>query len=197
MATNPLGKVILKAADYAPPHETTSEEYPFLLNTGRTIYQFHTRTKTARAPQLQEAAPEVWAEVSPADAERLGIEEGDIVEVASPRASIQARARISDILEGVVFVPFHYGYWDQQEGDAPDGRGRAANELTLTDWDPASKQPIYKTAAARVTKIGDSEGQPSSAPTNTGSKPVRDIGVRTAGGALAQVIEKIEGVPQR
>jgi predicted molibdopterin-dependent oxidoreductase YjgC len=128
MATNPLGKAILKTAEYAPPHETTSEEYPFLLNTGRTIYQFHTRTKTARASQLQEAAPEVWAEVSLADAERLGIEEGDIVEVASPRASIQARARISDILEGVVFVPFHYGYWDRPEGDEPNGRGRAANE---------------------------------------------------------------------
>src|SRR5215216_3903280 len=153
MATNPHGKAILKAADYAPPYETTSEEYPFLLNTGRTIYQFHTRTKTGRAPQLQEAAPEVWAELSPADAEHLGIEEGDIVEVASPRASIQARARISDILEGVVFVPFHYGYWDQPEGDALNGRGRAANELTLTDWDPVSKQPIYKTAAARVTRI--------------------------------------------
>jgi anaerobic selenocysteine-containing dehydrogenase len=197
MATNPHGKAILKAADYAPPHETTSEEYPFLLNTGRTIYQFHTRTKTGRAPQLQEAAPEVWAELSPADAEHLGIEEGDIVEVASPRASIQARARISDILEGVVFVPFHYGYWDQPEGDALNGRGRAANELTLTDWDPVSKQPIYKTAAARVTRIADSGGQPSPAPTNTGSKPVRDIGVRTAGGAEAQVMEKIEGVSER
>jgi predicted molibdopterin-dependent oxidoreductase YjgC len=197
MATNPLGKAILKAAEYVPPHETPNEEYPFLLNTGRTIYQFHTRTKTARAPQLQEAAPEIWAELSPADAERLGIEEGDIVEVASPRASVHARARISDILEGVVFVPFHYGYWDQPEDDASNGPGRAANELTLTDWDPASKQPIYKTAAARVTRIGDSGGQPSPAPTNTGSKPVRDIGVRTSGGASAQVIEKIEGVPER
>jgi anaerobic selenocysteine-containing dehydrogenase len=197
IATNPRGKAILKAAEYTPPHETTSEEYPFLLNTGRTIYQFHTRTKTARASQLQEAAPEVWAELSPTDAERLGIEEGNIVEVASPRASIQARARISNILEGVVFVPFHYGYWDQPEGDEPNGRGRAANELTLTDWDPVSKQPIFKTAAARVTRIGDSGGQPSAAPTNTGSKPVRDIGVRTSGGASAQGIEKIGGVPER
>ncbi|MDP9471873.1 MAG: nitrate reductase [Chloroflexota bacterium] len=196
-ATNPLGKAILKAADYVPPHETPNEEYPFLLNTGRTIYHFHTRTKTARAPQLQEAAPQVWAELSAPDAEHLGIGEGDLVEVASPRGCIQARARISDIREGVVFVPFHYGYWDQPEGDAPNGRGRAANELTLTDWDPASKQPIYKTAAARVTKIGDSGGRPSPAPTNTGSKPARDIGVRTAGGVGAEVIEKIEGVPQR
>jgi anaerobic selenocysteine-containing dehydrogenase len=83
-ALNPFGKGILKAADYAPPHELPSEEYPFLLNTGRTIYHFHTRTKTARAPQLQEAAPEVWVELAPSDAARLGIAEGDLVEITSP-----------------------------------------------------------------------------------------------------------------
>jgi hypothetical protein len=47
-------------------------------------------------------------------------------------------------------LPFHYGYWDA--GDA-DEDPRAANELTPTDWDPVSKQPIYKTAAVRVTKV--------------------------------------------
>lgn len=74
----------------------------------------------------------------------------------------------------MVFAPFHYGYWDEPEGDEQDGRGRAANELTITQWDAASKQPSYKTAAARVTKIEDSGGRPSPAPTNTGSKPVLD-----------------------
>ena len=197
-AANPLGKAILKAADYVPPYETTSEEYPFLLNTGRTIYQFHTRTKTARSPQLQEAAPEVWAELSSADAERLSVGEGDVVEVASPRGAIRARARISAIREGVVFVPFHYSYFDDPEEDVPEGQGhpRAANELTITQWDAVSKQPIYKTAAARITKIEDSGGQPSSAPTNTGSKPVRDVGFRTTGGPAARVTEKFEGVPE-
>jgi len=197
MATNPLGKAILKAAAYVPPYETPSEEYPFLLNTGRTIYQFHTRTKTARAPQLQEAAPEVWAELSATDAGRLGIGEGDVVEVASPRGSIRVRARISAVREGVVFVPFHYGYWDEPKGDAPDVRTRAANELTITQWDVASKQPIYKTAAARVMKIEDSKGRPSQAPTNTGSKPLRDVGFLTAGGTPALATEKSEGVPER
>jgi hypothetical protein len=45
----------------------------------------------------------------------------------------------------VVFVPFHYGYWDDG-----DGRPRAANELTITAWDPVSKQPVFKTGAVRV-----------------------------------------------
>ena len=76
-------------------------------------------------------------------------------------------------------------------------RTRAANELTITQWDVASKQPIYKTAAARVMKIEDSKGRPSQAPTNTGSKPLRDVGFRTAGGTPALATEKIEGVPER
>src|SRR5215213_7813195 len=194
MATNPQGKALLKAAEYVPPYETTREEYPFWLNTGRTIYHFHTRTKTARAPQLQEAAPEVWAELSATDAESLGVGEGDLLEISSPRASILARARISAIREGVVFVPFHYGHWDLPEEDDGRGHARAANELTITQWDPVSKQPIYKTVAARVTKLEDQEGRAAPAPTNTGSKPVRDVGFRTAGGASALVTEKIEEV---
>jgi hypothetical protein len=51
----------------------------------------------------------------------------------------------------VLFLPFHYGYWDTPGGHHPDGgRGRAANELTATDWDPASKQPPGRTGAREV-----------------------------------------------
>lgn len=55
--------------------------------------------------------------------------------------------RIADIRAGTVFVPFHYGYWDADDGEK---RGRAANELTLTAWDPVSHQPYFKHAAVRV-----------------------------------------------
>ncbi|CAM5711509.1 hypothetical protein SALBM217S_09892 [Streptomyces griseoloalbus] len=73
--------------------------------------------------------------------------------VTTPRGVIEARLRTVAIRDGVVFVPFHYSYWDTPEGHRPpDGRpGRAANETTVTDWDPLSKQPLFKTAAARVT----------------------------------------------
>src|ERR687889_97961 len=141
-ALAPSGRAFLLAAEYQPPHEESTEEYPFSYTTGRTIYHFHTRTKTARAPQLQNAAPEVWVELSPADAGSLGVEEGDVVRVESPRGQLEARARISSIKEGVLFAPFHYGYFDE-----PDGQPRAANELTMTKWDPASKQPLYKVGA--------------------------------------------------
>jgi anaerobic selenocysteine-containing dehydrogenase len=185
-ATNPEGKALLKGGEFVPPHETTSSEFPYVLTTGRTLYHFHTRTKTGRAPQLQKAAPEVWVEMSATDAERQGLQEGDLLEVATPRAAVQARLRVSGIRPGVVFLPFHYGYWDD-----PDHAPRAANELTLTDWDPLSKQPMFKTAAAKV-RLLSRDGQPSAAPSTTASAPAASATVpATTGGADAEVEEAL------
>ena len=119
----------------------------------------------------------MWAELSAADAERLGLGEGDLAEVRSPRGSIRARVRISGVRTGVVFVPFHYGWWDREE----DEESRAANELTITSWDPVSKQPLFKAGAVAVVKVADSDGVVSVAPTNTASAPVADIGTATRG----------------
>jgi anaerobic selenocysteine-containing dehydrogenase len=168
---NPAGRAMLRHAHYTEPYESIRDDYPFLLVTGRTVYHWHTRTKTGRAPELQEAAPDAWVELAACDAEALGVREGDWVRVTSPRGSVEARARISGIRDGVVFVPFHYGYWDTAEGHEPNGRPRAANELTITAWDPVSKQPLFKTAAVRVERVAGGDGT-SPAPTETASAPV-------------------------
>ncbi|MEV7104012.1 molybdopterin oxidoreductase family protein [Streptomyces atroolivaceus] len=194
-AMNPSGRAVIKAAAYQPPHEPAGEDYPFLLTTGRTLYHFHTRTKTARAPQLQAAAPEVWVECSTRDATAAGLREGDLAEVSTLRGSIRAAVRISGIRDGVLFLPFHYGYWDTPAGHEPDPHGRAANELTLTDWDPASKQPIFKTAAAALRRIEAGHG-PSLAPTNTASAPAASDLPRTAGGAEAEADENCGTAPE-
>jgi anaerobic selenocysteine-containing dehydrogenase len=188
-AMNPDGKAVLKAAQYMPAHELPSDQYPLQLITGRTLYHFHTRTKTGRAPQLQDAAPEVWVEVSASDADDAELSEGDLARVSTPRGRVEARVRITGIREGVVFLPFHYGYWDTPGGHEPDGAGRAANELTITDWDAASKQPIFKTAAARIDAVSAGAG-PSPAPTTTASAPLTDLGVRTTGDRTAMVREE-------
>jgi ferredoxin-nitrate reductase len=151
-ALRPDGRAILKAVEWTLPHEWARDEYPFALTTGRNVYHFHTRTKTGRTPELQAAAPDVWVELCAADAVRLGVADGDLLRVSSPRGSVQAPARIGRLREGVVFIPFHYGYWDVGEDAGPDGRPRAANELTMTIWDPVSKQPQLKTAAVKVEK---------------------------------------------
>jgi anaerobic selenocysteine-containing dehydrogenase len=158
-AKNPDGRAMIKAAEYLPPHETPSAEFPFALITGRTIYHFHTRTKTGRAPQLDAAAPDVWVEVSAADAAREHLGDGDLAEVTTPRGTVRARVRVSGIREGVLFLPFHYGYWDTDDKD-----GRAANELTMTDWDPVSKQPLFKTAAAAIHRVGAAPPLPAVKP---------------------------------
>jgi anaerobic selenocysteine-containing dehydrogenase len=189
-ALNPRGSAVLKAAEYLPPHELPSEEFPFQLITGRTLYHFHTRTKTGRAPQLQAAAPDVWVEMSAGDATDRGLAEGDLLEITTPRGHVEARLRVSGIRPGVVFLPFHYGYWDT--GDS-DGQGRAANELTVTDWDPVSKQPIFKTAAAAVRRIALAAGTPSAAPTTTASAPVSGSPPPTTGGRAAEAVELVGG----
>ena len=190
-AMNPSGKAVVKFARYVPPHELPSDDYPLQLTTGRTLFHFHTRTKTARAPQLQAAAPDVWVEMSAAEAKAYGFGEGDLLEVSSPRASVQARLRVSGIRDGVLFLPFHYGYWDTPAGHQPDGGARAANELTITEWDACSKQPIFKTAAARVTLLERCDGTPAPAPTNTASRPVGTGVPPTRGGSAAMADEEI------
>ncbi|KAA2242344.1 molybdopterin oxidoreductase family protein [Salinarimonas soli] len=158
-ARDPRGKAILKAAHYHPPHETPDEAYPFWLSTGRLVYHFHTRTRTDRSQALHEAAPEAYVQMNADDAARLGIAEGDWVRVDSRRGRIEVPARIGDIAPGRVFVPFHYGYFDDP------GRMRAANELTLFEWDPVSKQPHFKYAAVSLERIdAPATSQPDTAP---------------------------------
>ncbi|MFP5253785.1 MAG: molybdopterin dinucleotide binding domain-containing protein, partial [Actinomycetes bacterium] len=120
--------------------------------------------------------------------------EGDLADVESPRGAVRARVRVTDLRPGVVFLPFHYGYWDTPGGHGPDGEdGRAANELTLTDWDPASKQPLFKSAAAAVERLATGDGTPSAAPTTTGSAPVTSGVPPTRGTAQAHVTERVAG----
>jgi anaerobic selenocysteine-containing dehydrogenase len=146
---DPNGKAFLIPSDYQPPNEQPDKHYPFLLTTGRVVFHFHTRTKTGRSKQLNEAAPEVFIQLSQKDAAKYGIAEGEIVEVTSRRGRLRGPAQIGGILPGLIFIPFHYGYWDVDE----HAQDRAANELTRTEWDPVSKQPYFKYAAVRIDKI--------------------------------------------
>ncbi|MEU0085949.1 nitrate reductase [Streptomyces sp. NPDC006274] len=195
---NPDGKAMLKAAGFMPLHEAPSTDHPFQLTTGRTVYHFHTRTKTGRVPQLNAAAPDVWVEISEADAAARDLAEGDLVEVSSPRGSLRGRLRVTGLRKGTLFVPFHYGYWDTPggSGPGPGTPGRAANETTVTDWDPASKQPLFKTSAVALTLVEKADGKASPAPTTTASEPGPGSGVpATEGGPDARVHQTTDEDP--
>jgi assimilatory nitrate reductase catalytic subunit len=113
--------------------------FPFVLNTGRTVEHWHTRTKTGRVPILEALSPEAWIEVHPLDAADLGVKSGDLVRVVSERGAVdRLRARVTAIVRpGEVFVPFH---WDE----------RCANRLTNDEFDPISREPNYKQCAVRI-----------------------------------------------
>ncbi|RZS82730.1 molybdopterin-dependent oxidoreductase iron-sulfur protein [Motilibacter rhizosphaerae] len=145
-AMAPAGRAFLRVVDHSPPPEVPSAEFPLVLTTGRTVYHFHTRTKTGRARQLREAAPRVWVELSAEDAESAGVAAGQRVRVESPRGALEAEVRIGRTRTGVVFIPWHYG---QRKGEPHT----AANELTITAWDPVSKQPLFKIGACRVRPL--------------------------------------------
>jgi len=95
-------------------------------------------------------------QISTEDAAKYGIKDGDAIEVVSRRGRVVEPARVGDIASGHLFIPFHYGYWDKSD------RPRAANELTITEWDPISKQPHFKYAAVKINpivRVREVEGQ--------------------------------------
>jgi formylmethanofuran dehydrogenase subunit D len=143
------------------------------------VYHFHTRTKTGRAPALQAAAPQVFVEMAAADAARLGLQAGDTARLTSRRGAIEAPVRLGEIESGHLFVPFHYGYWDDP------GFARAANELTMFDWDPVSKQPHFKHAAVKVEKVSArSKDQPENMEATKNRQSVGETVVQAAHAAL-------------
>jgi ferredoxin-nitrate reductase len=141
---DPRGKAFLLAGDYERPVEDVDDEFPFVAVAGRQAYHWHTRTKTAKAPLLADAAPRAFIALNFADAAKLSIADGDQIRVVSRRGSVTAPAKVGDVVvPGVVFMPFHFG---ELEGTT------AANDLMPKHWDPVSKQPIQKMAVVRLER---------------------------------------------
>jgi formate dehydrogenase alpha subunit len=131
--------------DYGTESEQPDEEYPYNLSTGRVLYHWHGSTMTGRS-RLEEIFPEAICEIHPDDAEELGVETGDWLEVASRRGSIKLRALVTGRSpRGTVFIPFHFAE-------------AAANKLTLDRVDKRAKIPDYKNTAVRIQKTDPPEG---------------------------------------
>ena len=131
-------------SDYVESAEMPDDEYPFVFTTGRILYHYHTRTMTGRVDGLNKKAPSNYIEINEDTANKMGIEEGDLVKVTSRRGEVVIPARITNIVgENVLFMPFHYA-----EG--------AANYLTNTVVDPIAKIPELKVAAVKLEKVDKS-----------------------------------------
>jgi assimilatory nitrate reductase catalytic subunit len=133
------GKARLFPIDCQPFPDQPDAAYPLVLNTGRTVEHWHTRTKTAHVGILERMAPNAWLEMNPADATRLGLRPHDRVNVASRRGQVDGvELRVTEITApGQVFMPFHFSETN-------------ANEVTQDAFDPISREPNYKQCAVRV-----------------------------------------------
>ena len=123
------------------PAEMPDDEYPLVLTTGRSLYHFHTGTMTRKSEGLNEFKGEGEVEISPGDAERLEITDGDSVSVISRRGKVNARAVVTEASPcGVVFMNFHFA-------ESP------TNILTSPALDPVAKTPEYKYCAVKIEKV--------------------------------------------
>lgn len=135
------GRARLLPTQWAPFPEQPNFEFPLVLNTGRTVEHWHTRTKTGSISILQSMSPRAWLEMSPKDAERLSLKAHDRVDIVSARGRVsKVELRVTEIVApGQVFLPFHFAETN-------------ANQITQSAFDPISREPNYKQCAVRVEK---------------------------------------------
>jgi len=127
-----------EAVEHTEPDELPDEEYPLMLTNGRVLYHWHGGEMTRRARGLKAMYPEAEVQISPSDAEEQGIEDGELMKVASRRGEIVAKAQVTTrVPAGLIFATFHY----------PDS---AVNFLTNPALDPTAKIPEYKVCAVKV-----------------------------------------------
>lgn len=132
------GRAAIVPVPYRPAAEAPSREYPFLLTTGRVALHHNAGSMTRRSPSLIGRVPDLFAEINPADAEKLGIRDGDLVAVSTERGEAQAAARLTEGMKrGVVFMPFHFP---------------GTNILTTEASDPEARIPEFKVCACRIAR---------------------------------------------
>ena len=137
------GKGLFMPVEYRPSFEQADVEYPLVLSTGRTLYHYNAATQTRRNEGLATKQPECFVEVHPKNARKLGIEDGQLVEVVSRRGRVRARAMLSrQVRFGSVWMPFHF----------PETK---TNRLTTDAGDAVTGTGEYKVCAVRLEPLVD------------------------------------------
>jgi nitrate reductase NapA len=137
----PDGRAVIWFRPYKGAAEEPDQDYPFVLTTGRVIDHWHTGTMTMKVPELKRSFPSAYVEINDQDAKKLGIQNGDKVQLETRRGKMAFDARVGDVCRpGLVFVPWF---------DA----NLLINQLTVNAFDPGSKQPEFKICAAKVMKV--------------------------------------------
>jgi formate dehydrogenase major subunit len=133
-------RAALRRIDYRPTKEIVSEEFPFLLTTGRTLYHFNAGTMTERTPNIK-LRPSDLLEISSADASELNIENGETVRLKSIYGEAKMPVQINNrVKKGELFCTFH----------SPE---IFLNHITSPYRDRFVLAPEFKVTAVRIEKI--------------------------------------------
>lgn len=134
------GKGKFTPTHYQPPAETTDDDYPLLLTTGRILQHYNVSTSPF-SRTLSAYRPQERVMVNPADAAAYEIREGELIEVVSRRGRVTAAAWITGkVPAGVIWMSFHFP-------DSP------TNRLTNDAADKVTNTYEYKVCAARIKKL--------------------------------------------
>ena len=140
------GRARFAPTAYRPSAERTDARYPLHLNTGRLRDQWHGMSRSGRVARLYNHAEEPLLDMHPRDMARRLLADGDIVRLDSRRGTATLRVRAAESMRpGQIFLPMHWGSRFMNSA--------GANALTVSSFDPVSRQPELKHAAVQVTKL--------------------------------------------
>lgn len=133
-----LGK--FSPVEFNSPDEMPDQEYPFVLSTGRSLFQYHSGSMTRKSEGLNLLHGEEYVEINPKDAHALGLTPLDLVKVVSRRGEVRSKINITDrVSPGNVFMTFHFSE-------------TATNLLTNEKACQVAKTPELKVCAVRLEK---------------------------------------------
>ena len=119
----------------------TTEQYPYVLITGRLLEHFNTGEMSRRSTKLSKLRPASFLNMNPADAEADRLRENDKVRVTSPHGSVQLALNIDpSIQRGYLFAPIHYC----------DPNLNAL--MSAVPIDPKARMPALKVVPVKVEK---------------------------------------------
>lgn len=144
------GKAQFIWAEFVPVAEDADARFPWRLNTGRLRDHWHGSSRTGTLSEFFGHEPEPALALNPKDFARLGLEQGDWVEVKSRRSTLWWRAKADEsVAMNQAYIPMHWG----PEFTAGKASAGGVNAFTLDQFDPYSKQPELKHTALKVSKV--------------------------------------------
>jgi formate dehydrogenase major subunit len=128
------------AVDHDPPVDKLTDDYPIRLTTGRRLDSYNTGVQSGGYTSPLRRGESL--DISPEDADRLGLAAGEQVRVISRRGQVDVPIRIDPSLRpGLTFMTLHF------QDDV------ATNLLTIDATDPKSGTAEFKATAIRIEKL--------------------------------------------